>query len=250
MQPFTLAPKIRRTVTLACGLAMFVVPAAFAQSSVKSVEPPPPCTDQSPRLLENYDAESETSTVAPGADDTLIFTPRGGTPTTLHRCSQHYHCWIENLQPECPGQHATAAGGPAEGCPKLPPVDSWVEIHTVYSAEVGGSCDPETLACCTKGPFVVMGYHAKVTADTTPGPVPVQWGPPSAEWSGSNTGPDNPPGECKPIRAQWSFTLGCDLTVSLGQLGLFHHQDQARGLQPPERLSSDLTHVCVPLCVP
>jgi hypothetical protein len=250
MQPFTLAPRIRRAVTLACGLAMFVAPAAFAQSSVKSVEPPPPCTDQSPRLLENYDAESETSTVAPGADDTLIFTPRGGTPTTLHRCSQHYHCWIENLQPECPGQHATAAGGPAEGCPKLPPVDSWVEIHTVYSAEVGGSCDPETLACCTKEPFVVMGYHAKVTADTTPGPVPVQWGPPSAEWTGSNTGPDNPPGECKPIRAQWSFTLGCDLTVSLGQLSLFHHQDQARGLQPPERLSSDLTHVCVPLCVP
>lgn len=253
MQRFTPASRLRRSVILACGLALFVAPATFAQSSAKPVKPVKPvkavpaCKDQSPRRLEKYDAESTTSTVARGADDnTLVFTPRGGTPTTLHRCSQHYHCWIENLQPLCPGQHATAAGGPPGNCPKLPPVGSWVEIHTAYSAEVGGSCDPETLDCCIKGPIVVMGYHAKVTADTTPGPVPVKWGPPSAEWSGSNTGPDNPPGECKPVHAQWSFPLGCDFTVSLGQLGLFHHQDKARGLQPPERLSNDLTHVRVP----
>ncbi|HXO21356.1 MAG TPA: hypothetical protein VOA87_15700 [Thermoanaerobaculia bacterium] len=240
MHRITLAPRTRRTMTLACGLALVLAAAA----SVKGAERMVPCKDQSPRRLEKYDAVSKTASVAKGAGDTIVYTPKGGTPTRLLRCGQHYHCWIENLQPECPGQHATAAGGPADGCPKLPPVGSWVEVHTVYSPRLaGGNCDPETLNCCAGEPVVVMGQHLKVTAGTTPGPVPVAWGPPWAEWSGSNTGPDIPPGSCKPISAHWSFALGCNSTVSLGQLGLFHHQDQARGLQPPVRLSKDLTHV-------
>src|SRR6185295_15505967 len=109
-----------------------------------------PCTDQSPRRLENYPTGDRQPTVTRGATgDTVVYRPEGGTPVTLHRCSQHYHCWIENLQldPSCPGQTATESGGPAEGCPKLPPVGSWVEIHTAYSAEVGQDCDPETLGC-------------------------------------------------------------------------------------------------------
>ncbi len=231
-----LMPKPRRAVTLACA-ALFLALAVCAQ-------PAPPCKDQSPRRLEKYDATSKTSTIRKGPADTLVYTPRGGTPVTLQRCGQHYHCWIENLQPTCAGQHATPEGGPAAGCPKLPPAGSWVEIHTVYSKEVAhDGCDPETLDCCKAGPFVVKGYHAKVTEGGKPEPVPVLWGVPAAEWSGSNTGPDNPPGSCKPIHAQWDFKLGCGFTVSLGQLGGFHHQDQARGLQPPDRLSHDLTHV-------
>lgn len=241
MPPIAVAPKPRRAVTLACSLALlvslFLALAVLAQSA-------PPCKDQSPRRLENYDAESRTSAVIPGPPDTLIYTPHGGAATTLHRCGQHYHCWIENLQPACPGQHATPAGGPAGGCPKLPPVGSWVEIHTVYSSVVAHEgCDPETLDCCKAGPFVVKGYHAKVTANPVPGPVPVLWTSPQAQWSGSNTGPDNPPGSCKPLQAFWDFNLRCDMLVGENQLAKFHHQDQARGLQPPDRLSHDLTRV-------
>lgn len=88
---------------------------------------------------------------------------------------------------------------------------------------------------------MVVGQHARVTADTVPGPIPVAWGPPSAEWTGSNTGPDH--GQCKTVTARWSFKMGCDLTVSLGQLSLFTHPDPARGLQPPARLSRDLNLV-------
>ncbi|HEV7669601.1 MAG TPA: hypothetical protein VGS22_13840 [Thermoanaerobaculia bacterium] len=206
-----------------------------------------PCTDQSPRVLQGWNTVGAPATIARGTtDDTLVYTPAGGTPTTLHRCGQHYHCQIENLQPTCPGQHATAEGGPPGGCPKDSndlPVGTWIEVHTVFSSEVAEVCDTETLNCCKTGPVVVMGYHAKVTANTTTEPIPVDWGLPAAEWSGSNTSPDESPGECKPISAKWRFSLGCDLTVGHGQLGLFRHADAARGLQPPNRLSSDLNRL-------
>ncbi len=200
------------------------------------------CTNQSPRRLDNWNTENALPTIQRGANDnTVIYTPNGGSPTTLSRCGQHYHCEIENLQPVCPGQSATGIGGPPGSCPRQPPVGSWVEVHTVFSATVGTTgCDPETLDCCTQGPFVVLGYHAKVTADQNPRAVPVVWNPGAAEWTGSNTGPDDAPGQCKPLQVKWRFSLGCDSTLSLGQLGTFHHQDRARGLQSADRLSTDL----------
>ena len=53
---------------------------------------------------------------------------------------------------------------------------------------------------------------------------------------------DRYPGECKPP-AQWSFRLGCDFRVSEAQLQPLKHPDPARGLQPCNRLSRDLTRV-------
>jgi len=100
-------------------------------------------------------------------------------------------------------------------------------------------------------PIVVLGYHAKVTADAASGPVPMYWGQPARgavpvvwgakadEWSGSTTGPENPedrPPGCK-AAAQWSFALGCGFTVSEGQLAFFTHPEPARGLQRAPRLS-------------
>jgi hypothetical protein len=213
---------------------------------------------QSPRKLENA-TSAPASFVSPGPDDGTILYHVGGTgkmaPKTLHRCSQHYHCWIENLQPLCPGQTATENGGPPK-CPDRPPVNSWVEIHTAYAPKLGTACQGnyETTKCCETdphdpdAPIVVLGYHAKVTAGGTPGPVPTYWGQPvpgpvpavwgatADEWSGSTTGPNSSPNECKPA-AQWSFALGCDFTVSEGQLALFTHPEPARGLQPADRLS-------------
>ena len=216
--------------------------ASGGHPSPGSLGPKGDCRDQSPRRLERFNTVGKPATVAPGRNDTVIYTPNGGQPTTLLRCGQHYHCWIENLQPQCRGQHATSEGGPPK-CPALPPVDSWIEVHTVYSSKVGTNCDPETLNCCVEGPIVVMGHHAKVTADSVPGPTPVLWGPPSAEWTGSNTSPDEYPNQCKSVRAQWSFALGCEFEVSQGRLSLFTHPEPARGLQPPARLSQDLNLV-------
>ncbi len=225
-----------RILIMVGGIALVPQIAAFGEGEA--------CTNQTPRRLEKWNTENAPATVKKGAtEDTVVYTPKGGSPTTLHRCSQHYHCWIENLQPKCPGQTATDVGGPPDKCPVKPPVGSWVEVHTAFSSRVGTDCDPETLNCCIEGPFVVVGYHAKVTADEKPGKVPVNWTAEAAEWSGSNTGPDDAPGQCKPLQAKWRFSLSCDLKLSLGELGTFHHQDRARGLQPADRLSADLNHL-------
>jgi hypothetical protein len=225
------------------GLATLLIGVAFclrgsAQPADNSGET---CQNQSPRKLEKYEARLEKpSVVRPGEGNTTItYTPPGGQATTLHRCGQHYHCRIENLQPECPGQIAKEVGTPPL-CGQ-PPDDGWIEIHTVYSPRVRhDGCDPESLNCCLDSPVVVVAYHARVKPGAVTVPVPVQWGPPVAEWSGSNTGPDDFPGACKPVQARWSFTLGCDFKVTWGQLKAFHHPEPARGLQPQERLSSDL----------
>jgi len=132
-----------------------------------------------------------------------------------------------------------------------------VEIHTAYAPKLGTGCkgNYETTKCCETdpkdpdAPIVVLGYHAKVTADgaqgpvptywgqPVPGPVPVVWGATADEWSGSTTGPDKPEENGCKAAAQWSFALGCNFTVSEGQLALFTHPDPARGLQPASRLS-------------
>ena len=200
-----------------------------------------PCTNQSPRRLEKFDERSKTSVVSQGPDDTIFYTDgRAGVPQRLTRCGQHYHCGIENYQPACVGQVPTVR--PVFECKPVRP-GQWVEIHTVYAAKVSEKpCDPETLECCAEPPFVVMGYHAKVAASSFAAPVPVMWGPPSAEWLGSNTNADKPE-ECKPITAEWSFTMGCGFTVTEGQLRTYRHADTLRMLQPPARLGHPLVLV-------
>jgi len=219
-------------------LATCAAPRPRPHVSGEVVEPPCP-SFQSPRRLERFDQRSTTSIVESGADEFWIYyTPRtGGERQKLLLCGQHYHCHIENVQ-TCNGN--IPSGG--EHCEPHAPGD-WVEIHTVYAAAVGTGCNPETLECCTKAPFVVRAYHAQVTAGgNRSDPLPAPWQPPFAQWTGSNTGWDVP-GQCKPLEAQWSFSLGCGLRVSQAQLSRFQHGDSARVLQGGVRVSKDLTRV-------
>ena len=207
----------------------------------------PSCSNgQSPRFLDRgarpspYQLAADASFLARVGAGSVVYLPRpGGPPQTLHRCGQHYHFPIENPQ-GCRGEGAAtlAAGDGA------PPPGSWVEVHTVYAAnaEPPPDCDPETLACCTEPPFVVRAFSAKVTARGGDRPIEPPGGLPLAEWSGSTTGPDREPGECKPA-ALWSFRLGCGFTVSAAQLARFRHADPARPVQSGARVSRDLTLV-------
>ena len=194
----------------------------------------PSCPNpQSPRNLNPtnpslYDMTSKNSIVqwTPPAASVQYFARPGCAPQRLVRCGQHYHAPVENTQ-GCQGE--TGHG--------------WVEIHTVFAAEVNsGSCDPVTLECCKTGPFVVLAYSAKVTPGGVATPIVPPGGRPLAEWSGSTTNADTIFGECKPS-AQWSFRLGCGFTVSAKQLEALKHPDPARPLQPCHRLSRDLTRV-------
>ncbi|HVT58274.1 MAG TPA: hypothetical protein VHR45_07725 [Thermoanaerobaculia bacterium] len=249
-----------------CRLALAVLLVAIAFCLQSSAQPAakaaPECKiPQSPRKLADYNNTNPMPTFFREANvGAIVYKPRGSeSKQTLSICSQHYHCWIENLQPGCQGQRATSTGGPVK-CEEAK-VGDWVEIHTVYSPKLGNKCEGnyESTKCCEgnpedpSAPIVVIAYHAKVTArpavDTrclppgSPGriaKVPVCWGQQSAEWSGSTTGPPND--TCK-AAALWSFALGCDMKVSQEELGKFTQRDRARGLQSSERLSNDLTHV-------
>jgi hypothetical protein len=100
-----------------------------------------------------------------------------------------------------------------------------VELHTVYASQVRqDGCDPETLECCQAGPFLVRAFAARVAAHGPDTPILPPPGLPLAEWSGSTTGADKEPEQCKPA-AQWSFRLGCDFTLSEAQLHRFRHAD-------------------------
>ena len=212
-----------------------------AEPAAKS-QPTSCVSPQSPRSLTPSDwiATSGFSTVQQRSADTIWYTARTGVqPVLLSRCSQHYHCYIENFQ-GCPGQTPPP---PVERqtCSQAPVVGSWVEIHTVYHAGPLRSPTPEGTELCTDGPLVVVAYQARVTSASTP-PVELHFGPELAEWSGSVTNVEPEP-QCKPA-AYWSFTLGCNFTVSAAQLARqLPSPKKARELQPHDRLSHDLTHV-------
>jgi hypothetical protein len=233
---------MHRTLRAGSGAALVLICAVCLGGAAPPAAPPAQsCINQSPRRLDEPRPVINTSLVAPGVDDTLFYTPPTGAKVKLSRCGQHYHCEIENFQ-GCPGQQLTL--NPPQTCRPVP-LGGWIEIHTVYAAGVERDqyCDPETLNCCKTGPYVVMAYHAKVVGPTVPAaPVPVLWGLPAFEWSGSNTGWD-PPGACKTTPAHWSFIRGFNFTVSESQLRVFRHADAARRLQPAARLSNDLMRV-------
>jgi hypothetical protein len=198
---------------------------------------------QSPRDLDRaatpspYQLAAGASFIKPAGTRLAVYLPRpGGAPQTLHRCGQHYHLPIENPQ-GCENEAPAAAEAP-------PPPGTRIEIHTVYAANPvpPPGCDPETLACCTEGPFLVRAFSATVKAGGGDGPIEPPDGLPLAEWSGSTTGAEAEPGECKPA-AQWSFRLGCGFTVSEAQVKRFRHPDPARPLQSGDRVSRDLTLV-------
>ncbi len=195
---------------------------------------------QSPRKIDlqahpsPYDGVSHTSIVKVLTPDSIAYTPRaGGPPQPLRRCGQHYHLPIEDPQ-GCPDE-ITPSPEPKPG--------NRIEVHTVYAFKVRtDGCDPETLGCCEAGPFLVRAFSAKVTAMGTDEAIVPPAGFPLAEWSGSTTGPEKEPAQCKPA-AQWSFRLGCDFAVSEAQLHRFKHADPARPVQESPRVSKDLTLV-------
>jgi hypothetical protein len=160
----------------------------------------------------------------------------------LTRCDQHYHVPVENTQ-GCPHEKV--------GEVKIPereplPEGQWVEVHTVYALEVEPGCDglDHNLRCCIKEPFVVRGFSARVkntVGSKSGGPLIPADGRPLAEWSGSNTGA--PCEGCKPIAAQWSSLVNCEITVTQQQLEPLGHAHEARCVQPPKELSKDLTLV-------
>jgi hypothetical protein len=227
---------IVRTACLGAGLLITaLLPPARAEQPACSIP-------QSPRNIDRnatpppYNGTSTTSIVEKIDADSIVYKPRaGGDSQTLYRCGQHYHFPIETPQ-GCKGEI------PPAGQPEAP--GQYVEIHTAYAAnkEHPSGCNPVTLDCCTKEPFLVRAFAAKVTAGGQDEPIPIPPGRPLAEWSGSTTGKEATPDECKPA-AQWSFRLTCAETVSQTQLRRLQHADPARPVQPGDRLSKDLTLV-------
>jgi hypothetical protein len=218
--------------------------------SIPAAAQQPNCPNpQSPRDLNPatvplpYDLTSRQSIVdwVPPAKEVQYRARRDCAPQTLHYCGQHFHAPVENLQ-GCKGEPKIRLTTD-EVAKEVKPGDL-VEIHTVYAAKVRpfADCDPVTLSCCEEGPFLVIAYSATVTAGGKEEPIVAPNARPYAEWSGSTTNDDNKPGECKPP-AQWSFRMGCDFTVSEGQLKALQHPDPARPLQACNRLSRDLTRV-------
>ncbi len=232
---------MKTSVLLAVALVLSGLPLAAAEG--------PTCSNpQSPRNIDlksrpsPYFLTANNSIVSDATPESLVYLPRSGGPAQkLMRCGQHYHFPIENRQ-GCQGEPASLKGtGSCETRPVRP--GDWIEIHTVYAAKVkSGGCDPETLECCEEGPFLVRAFEAKVTKDGRGGAIVPPPGRPLAEWSGSTTGCEKEPGECKPA-ALWSFRLGCSFRVSEEQVKAFHHHDPARPLQPADRVSRDLTLV-------
>jgi hypothetical protein len=230
---------------LAAGLAFVLVAVCFGWRGAAGTAAAQNCCTipQSPRVLtsEHWNYTSNVPLVRRLSDTSISYTPRAGvTPMVLNRCSQHYHCFIENVQ-ACPKE---TNGGSISTCPP-PKVGDLIEIHTVYHAGHLVPLPSESTSTCTDPPLVVVGYHATLVPGNVPAGIPVHFGNDLAEWSGSTTNEDQVPAECK-AAAFWHFTLGCDFTIPLGALqAAFTHPDPARALQPADRLSNDLTHVVV-----
>jgi hypothetical protein len=229
------------------GGALLLAAMAARGARPLSVCSPAGSPPQSPRNVDPksapYDGTSSTSIVsriAPQADSIVYRSRPDGPGLTLWRCDQHYHVPIETPQ-GCPADRAGAYGktAPAAGPPQA---GDWVEVHTVYAAVVSRhDCLDENLKCCLIGPFVVRGFSAKVTSGGKVPPIIPPTGRPLAEWSGSNTGPDQDPNICKPVAAQWSFQLGCGFNVPSNEL-----PGKPHGARPPQsgdRVSKDLTLV-------
>lgn len=197
-------------------------------------------TNEPPVLGLDYNYQSTTPLAVLVNDTTVQYQGQ-----TLHICDRHYHVPVENVQ----GCQNEKVGTPKDP----PPVGQWIEFHSVYALVVDSAAGcaegpDRNLACCRTPPFVVRASSAKVT-ERQPSASPFTQ-PNShlvAEWLGSNTSPDDQPGGCKPLPAQWSFVFGCEFTVRQDQLEHGMHPHGAREVQPPKRGSPDLTVVGNPL---
>jgi hypothetical protein len=222
----------------------------FAALATRGAVAPPCAVPQSPRNVNAkaypspYNGTSRDSmvvSVSP-SQDSVQFRPRPGAPVQkLVRCGQHYHAPVETVQ-GCAGEtEVITPPGKTSG------PGQWIEVHTVYAPNATPHCEnPESLDCCLGQPVLVRGFSAKVVAGAADGPILTPGGRPLAEWSGSNTGPDKDPGDCKPVAAAWSFRLACNAPgITQAQLNkqLPRGAQGARPLQAGPRVSKDLTLV-------
>jgi hypothetical protein len=212
--------------------------ACINQSPRNVLYQPAPGAPPAPGL--DYNFKSTVPVVTFGAPSEVNYQGR-----VLHVCDQHYHVPVENIQGCANEKQGTP---PPHGV--APPVGQWIEVHTVYAAEVDSkpecaNAPDKNLACCMKPPFVVRGFSAKVTqpSGSSAPPIPQPNTGLLVEWSGSNTSPDDSTG-CKPLPAQWSFRLGCQFELRQNQLDphIFEAHG-ARPAQPPNRVSPDMTLV-------
>jgi len=231
-----------------------LLPAALLLLAPATAQPQSrgPCVDQSPRQVQfdmtretppaqgedyNFSSTVPLAAIAPGEPKEITYQQH-----PLERCDRHYHIPVENTQ-LCPGERKlppTSSGNKKEPGPPRP--GDWVEMHTVYAAEVSttGECatfGDHALRCCLKPPFVVLAFSAQVQdKDFVPPPAAV------AEWFGSTTGEDDATG-CKPTPAFWHFNLGCQATFTPAFLEHIGHPHSAREPQSPNRVSTDLTYL-------
>jgi hypothetical protein len=220
------------------GVRSYSQSACINQSPRNVLFQPPTGAPPAPGL--DYNFKSTVPVVTFGAPSEVYYQGR-----VLHVCDQHYHVPVENVQ-GCPDEKKGTP--PPHGTPA--PVGQWIEVHTVYAAEVDSKPEcangPDNhLACCKKPPIVVRGFNAKVTppSGSSAPPIPQPNTGLLVEWSGSNTSPDDSTG-CKPLPAQWSFRLGCQFELRQNQLDpRIFEAHGARPVQPPNHVSPDMTLV-------
>lgn len=194
----------------------------FAALAAGGAPPPPTCQActpcQSPRDVRNGQHTSLSIVERVSTDQKQVWIR--GRQAPLVFCGQHYHAPVENVQ-GCMGETTLISAPPLDGSGRAPDPGQWIEVHTVYAPDVKPDCqDWQSLDCCVGAPALVRGFSATVLANrpgrpapgrpTTPGQpilIPTPDRGPLAEWFGSNTGPDDKPGECKPVPAWWSFRL-------------------------------------------
>ena len=228
-------------------------PAAPAISQASQPQSPGPCVNQSPRQIVfdqsrqtppeqgmdyNFTSTVPLMAMVPNVPEILY------QQHTLKLCDQHYHYPVENIQ-GC--SNAKKEARPVEASAKdpvpPPPLGQWIELHTVFAAEVSttGECSSghdHDLQCCLKPPFVVLASQAKVAHENFDPPNPKD----SAEWSGSRTGKDDSTG-CRELPAFWHFDLTCAATITQRSLDSIGPPHFARAVQSPNRVSVDLTFV-------
>jgi hypothetical protein len=242
----------------------------FAALAMGGAQPPPRACDpwQSHRNVKTDRTSRESIVVRVSSDQKKVWVRGRTDPLVL--CGQHYHAPVENVQ-GCKGETEVISAPPAKAG-DAPGPGQWIEVHTVYAPRFDTKCDKykfQTLDCClgvtAQDPALVRGFSAKVVPGPpgVPGPglpslIPTPGGRPLAEWTGSNTGPDDMPGECLPTPALWSFRLAdCKSPPGITQTVLREFQcpgqakgggqkcgwQGARSLQAGPRVSDDLRRV-------
>jgi len=228
------------------GAAALLFLSADPRGAAQQTCPSPQSPRQIGSLARGLPCPTSRVSFNPNTPNQLLYISRpGDPPRTLHRCGQHYHLPVENLQRngEITPRNQWLQPGVT---PPLAKVGAIVEIHTAYAENVPNPCDDLEGTSCCGGQALVLAWNARVTAGGS-GLIPPR--PPTFrdldEWSGSTTGQDKPEEQGCKSPAQWSFALG-DFTVGQSQLSVrFPKQGAqvARPLQAPNRLSCDLTSI-------